>query len=70
MNITTRPSVWLYSTQCGNSHWQVLFLDATSNTRAQAAALLLCCLVSSSYQQEYDDAVSSLVLVVTFLVSY
>lgn len=48
MNITTRPSVWLYSTQCGNSHWQALFLDATSNTRAQAAALLLCCLVSIS----------------------
>lgn len=48
MNITTRPSVWLYSTQCGNSHWQALFLSATSNTRAQTAALLLCCLVSIS----------------------
>ena len=40
--------MWLYSTQCGNSHWRAWFLDATSNTRAQAAALLLCWLVSVS----------------------
>lgn len=50
--------MWLYSTQCGNSHWQAWFLDATSNTRAQAGSLVA--VLAREGQQEYDEAVSSL----------